>query len=75
VAFFPEKYGEGLIRLASDILAHKAVPPACFIKHTLITRKTSIISTRTINFWQAPIDGSRCCGLVHLYTFLHFTST
>jgi ribose transport system substrate-binding protein len=37
VAFFPEKYGEGLIRLASDILAHKAVPPACFIRHILIT--------------------------------------
>jgi len=37
VAFFPEKYGEGLIRLASDILARKAVPPACFVRHTLIT--------------------------------------
>jgi ribose transport system substrate-binding protein len=37
VAFFPEKYGEGLIRLASDILAHKAVPHACFIRHMLVT--------------------------------------
>ncbi len=37
VAFFPEKYGEGLIRLALDILAGKATPPALFIKHQLIT--------------------------------------
>ena len=37
VAYFPEKYGEGLIRLALDILAKKAVPPAVFIKHQLIT--------------------------------------
>lgn len=37
VAYFPEKYGEGLIRLALDILARKPVPPAVFIKHQLIT--------------------------------------
>jgi ribose transport system substrate-binding protein len=37
VAYFPEKYGEGLIRLALDILAKKAVPPAVFIKHRLLT--------------------------------------
>lgn len=37
VGFFPEKYGDGLIRLALDILAKKAVPPAVFIKHQLIT--------------------------------------
>jgi ribose transport system substrate-binding protein len=37
VAYFPEKYGDGLIRLALDILAHKPVPPAVFIKHQLIT--------------------------------------
>ncbi len=38
VAFFPEKYGDGLIRLALDILAHKPVPPAMFIRHQLVTR-------------------------------------
>ncbi len=37
VAYFPEKYGEGLIHLATDILAKKAVPPAVFIKHQLLT--------------------------------------
>ena len=37
VAYFPEKYGVGVIRLALDILAKKLVPPAVFIKHQLIT--------------------------------------
>src|SRR5579872_2615697 len=37
VAYFPEKYGDGLIRLALDILAHKAVAPAVFINHHIIT--------------------------------------
>ena len=37
VAYFPEKYGEPLIRLALDILAHKATPPAIFMKHQMIT--------------------------------------
>ncbi|HTS25327.1 MAG TPA: substrate-binding domain-containing protein [Bryobacteraceae bacterium] len=37
VAYFPEKYGPGVIRLALDILARKATPPAIFIRHLLIT--------------------------------------
>lgn len=37
VAYFPEKYGAGVIRLALDILARKPTPPAVFIKHQLIT--------------------------------------
>jgi len=37
VAYFPEKYGDGLLRLALDLLARKPVPPALFIKHKLIT--------------------------------------
>ena len=37
VAYFPEKYGEGLLRLALDILARKAVPPAVFTNHQIIT--------------------------------------
>ncbi len=37
VAYFPEKYGAGVIRLALNILARKATPPAVFIKHQLIT--------------------------------------
>jgi ribose transport system substrate-binding protein len=37
VGYFPEKYGEGLISLALQILNKKSVPPAVFIKHQLIT--------------------------------------
>ena len=37
VAFFPEKYGDGLVRLALNILAGKPVPPAVLIKHRLIS--------------------------------------
>ena len=37
VAYFPEKYGEGLLRLALDILARKPVPPAVFTNHQIIT--------------------------------------
>jgi ribose transport system substrate-binding protein len=37
VGFFPEKYGEGVIRLARDILSKRVAPPAVFIKHQLLT--------------------------------------
>jgi ribose transport system substrate-binding protein len=37
VGFFPERYGDGLIKLALDILAHRQTPPALFIRHQLIT--------------------------------------
>jgi ribose transport system substrate-binding protein len=37
VAFFPERYGTDVVRLALDILGRKATPPAVFIKHQLIT--------------------------------------
>jgi ribose transport system substrate-binding protein len=37
VAYFPEKYGEGLIRLALDILGGKPSPPAIFTSHQIIT--------------------------------------
>jgi ribose transport system substrate-binding protein len=37
VAYFPEKYGDGLLRLALDLLARKAVPPALFTTHQIIT--------------------------------------
>jgi len=37
VAYFPEKYGDGLLRLALDILARKAAPPAMFTTHQIIT--------------------------------------
>jgi len=37
VAFFPDKYGEELIRIAVDILSHKPVPPVLFVKNRMIT--------------------------------------
>jgi ribose transport system substrate-binding protein len=41
VGYFPERYGDQLITLALDILAHKdAVPQAVFIKHQLLTPST-----------------------------------
>ncbi len=40
VAFFPEKYGEDLIRVTLDILNRRPVPPAVFVKHQLITPAT-----------------------------------
>jgi ribose transport system substrate-binding protein len=37
VAYFAELYGEGLVRLALDILNHRHVPPAVFTRHDLLT--------------------------------------
>jgi ribose transport system substrate-binding protein len=38
VGYFPEKYGDAVIRLALDLLGRRAVPPATFVKHQLVTR-------------------------------------
>jgi ribose transport system substrate-binding protein len=40
VGYFPEKYGQAVIRLAVDILEKKYCPPAIFIHHRLVTRAT-----------------------------------
>jgi ribose transport system substrate-binding protein len=40
VAYFPEKYGDDLVRVALDILNRRRVPPAVFVKHQLITPET-----------------------------------
>jgi ribose transport system substrate-binding protein len=37
VAFFPERYGAALIRLAQDVLEQKTTPSAVFTEHQLIT--------------------------------------
>lgn len=37
VAYFPEKYGEQILKLALDILHHRPVPPAVFVKHQMVT--------------------------------------
>jgi ribose transport system substrate-binding protein len=39
VGYFPEQYGEAVMRLALDKLQGKQVPPATFVKHQLITRE------------------------------------
>lgn len=36
VGYFPEKYGDGVIALALDILAGRPAPPAVFTRHHLI---------------------------------------
>jgi ribose transport system substrate-binding protein len=37
VAYFPEKYGAEIVAVALDILSRRAVPPAVFVKHQLVT--------------------------------------
>src|SRR5215472_7168559 len=37
VAFFPERYGDDLIRVSLDILNQRQVPPAVFVEHKLVT--------------------------------------
>jgi ribose transport system substrate-binding protein len=38
VAYFPEKYGQGVVSLALDVLERKPVPPAVFVKHEPVTK-------------------------------------
>ena len=40
VAFFPEHYGSDLVKLSIEILNKKAVPPAVFVDHKLVTSTT-----------------------------------
>jgi ribose transport system substrate-binding protein len=39
VGYFPERYGDGLIKLALDILTRKPAPPAVFVRHHVITKE------------------------------------
>ncbi len=40
VAYFPERYGDEVIRLAISILSGQSVPPAVFTRHELVTRES-----------------------------------
>ncbi len=40
VAYFPERYGDDLVRVALDLLNRRPVPPAVFVKHQLVTPET-----------------------------------
>jgi ribose transport system substrate-binding protein len=37
VAYFPERYGDALVRIATDILSGRSASPATFTRHQLIT--------------------------------------
>jgi len=37
VAFFPERYGEAIVRIATDVLLGKSTTPATFSAHQLVT--------------------------------------
>lgn len=37
VAYFPERYGDAIVRVATDVLLGKNVPPAAFTTHQLVT--------------------------------------
>ena len=37
VAYFPERYGDAIIRIASDVLLGKSATPAIFTTHQLVT--------------------------------------
>jgi ribose transport system substrate-binding protein len=37
VGYFPELYGDGLIKLSFDLLSSRQTPPAVFIRHHLVT--------------------------------------
>lgn len=39
VAYFPERYGDEIIRLATAILTGQKIPPAVFTRHQVITRE------------------------------------
>jgi ribose transport system substrate-binding protein len=39
VGYFPERYGDGVIRLAVELLGRRPVPPAMFVKHQIVTRE------------------------------------
>jgi hypothetical protein len=41
VGHSPKRCGDSLIRLAMDILTQKAVPPAVFARHEVVTRETA----------------------------------
>lgn len=69
VAYFPEKYGPSLIRLALEILDGKSAPSAVFIKHQLITpdnvdhyypndKLLELIETEAVPAGSLPPDSS-----------------
>jgi ribose transport system substrate-binding protein len=56
VAFFPERYGESVLKLALDILHHKPVPPAMYAPVQLMTQKNVDQFYPKDLFGQSDID-------------------
>ena len=61
VAYFPERYGENIIRVSLDILNQRPVPPAVFVEHKLITPGT--VDHYYANDGFAQMVGARPSGL------------
>jgi ribose transport system substrate-binding protein len=57
VAYFPEKYGAGLIQLSLDILNQRQVPPAVFVEHKLVTPTTVDHYYPNDGLTQVPYSG------------------
>jgi ribose transport system substrate-binding protein len=53
VAYFPESYGERIIRLALDMLKNKPVAPAVFIQHELLTAQ-NVDKVYPNDMWMKP---------------------
>jgi ribose transport system substrate-binding protein len=60
VGFFPERYGDGVLKLALDILAHRPAPPAAFVHHQIITpANVDHIYPNDVLLGGAPSTGGR----------------
>jgi len=57
-AFFPERYGDDLIRVSLDILNQRQVPPAVFVEHKLVTlpQWTITIPMTGLRMIRLPVD-------------------
>jgi len=55
VGYFPERYGEGVIPLALDLLAGRPVSPATFVRHEMITSSNlRAFYGSDIGHWDVP---------------------
>ena len=64
VAFFPERYGSGLVRLALDILAERRYRPPCSRGTRSSQARTWIISIRTTRSSASPAACKRAARVV-----------
>ena len=60
VAFFPERYGESVLKLALDILHHRVIPPAIYAPVQLVTPKNVDQFYPKDIFGQSDIDLALC---------------